>query len=73
MWNFEPLFNEYNWDNWFCRGADPQAVDEEGRTPIELAAQSNFEDNEVLALLSDSNGWGCLVKESLNVQVDFNL
>ncbi|KAI4343449.1 hypothetical protein L6164_010794 [Bauhinia variegata] len=38
------------------RGADPRAVDEEGRTPIDLAVQSNFEDSEVLALLSDSNG-----------------
>ncbi|KAI9125980.1 hypothetical protein K1719_003398 [Acacia pycnantha] len=38
------------------RGADPQAVDEEGRTPFDLAVQSNFDDSEVLALLSDSNG-----------------
>ncbi|XP_019427243.1 PREDICTED: ADP-ribosylation factor GTPase-activating protein AGD3-like isoform X2 [Lupinus angustifolius] len=38
------------------RGADPRAVDEEERTPIELAAQSSFDDNEVHALLSDSSG-----------------
>ena len=38
------------------RGADPQAVDEEGRTTLDLAIQSNFGDTEVLALLSDSNG-----------------
>ncbi|KAE9611649.1 putative Arf GTPase activating protein [Lupinus albus] len=37
------------------RGADPQAVDEEERTPIELAAPSNVDDSEVLALLSDWN------------------
>ncbi|XP_057485579.1 ADP-ribosylation factor GTPase-activating protein AGD3-like [Actinidia eriantha] len=38
------------------RGADPQAVNGEGKTPIELALESKFEDSEVLALLSDSNG-----------------
>ncbi|CAL5349615.1 unnamed protein product [Camellia sinensis] len=38
------------------RGADPQAVDEEGKTPLELAVESNFEDSDILALLSDSNG-----------------
>ncbi|XP_054807633.1 ADP-ribosylation factor GTPase-activating protein AGD3 isoform X1 [Prosopis cineraria] len=37
------------------RGADPQAVDEEGRTPLDLAVLSNFDDSEVLGLLSDSN------------------
>ncbi|GFY99920.1 ARF GTPase-activating protein [Actinidia rufa] len=38
------------------RGADPQGVPGEGKTPIELALESKFEDSEVLALLSDSNG-----------------
>uniref|UniRef100_A0A5B6ZQY3 Putative ADP-ribosylation factor GTPase-activating protein AGD3 n=2 Tax=Davidia involucrata TaxID=16924 RepID=A0A5B6ZQY3_DAVIN len=38
------------------RGADPQAVNGEDKTPLELAVESNFEDGEVLALLSDSNG-----------------
>ncbi|KAJ1443077.1 Pleckstrin-like proteiny domain [Sesbania bispinosa] len=38
------------------RGADPQAVDEQGRTPIELAAESNADDREVHASLTDSNG-----------------
>ncbi|PSS13721.1 ADP-ribosylation factor GTPase-activating protein [Actinidia chinensis var. chinensis] len=38
------------------RGADPQGVHGEGKTPIELALESKFEDSEVLALLSDSNG-----------------
>ncbi|XAR64335.1 hypothetical protein NMG60_11024637 [Bertholletia excelsa] len=39
-----------------ARGADPQAVNGEGKIPFELAIESNFEDNEVLALLSDSHG-----------------
>lgn len=39
-----------------CRGADPQALNGEGKTPLELALESNLEDSEVLALLSDSNG-----------------
>ncbi|KAF5726627.1 ARF GTPase-activating domain-containing family protein [Tripterygium wilfordii] len=38
------------------RGADAQAVNGEGKTPLELAVESKFVDNEVLALLSDSNG-----------------
>ncbi|KAE8686493.1 ADP-ribosylation factor GTPase-activating protein AGD1 [Hibiscus syriacus] len=38
------------------RGADPQALDREGKTPLELAVESDFDDGEVLALLSDSNG-----------------
>ncbi|KAM7484005.1 hypothetical protein LguiA_000014 [Lonicera macranthoides] len=38
------------------RGADPQALNGEGKTPLELALESNLEDSEVLALLSDSNG-----------------
>ncbi|PSS27009.1 ADP-ribosylation factor GTPase-activating protein [Actinidia chinensis var. chinensis] len=36
------------------RGAHPQAVNREGKTPLDLAVESNFEDSEVLALLSDS-------------------
>lgn len=39
-----------------CRGADQQALNREGKTPLELAVESDFDDNEVLALLSDSNG-----------------
>ncbi|XP_052185098.1 ADP-ribosylation factor GTPase-activating protein AGD3 [Diospyros lotus] len=39
-----------------ARGADPHAVNGEGKTPLELAMESSFEDNEVLALLSDSSG-----------------
>ncbi|XP_061367028.1 ADP-ribosylation factor GTPase-activating protein AGD3 [Gastrolobium bilobum] len=38
------------------RGADPRAVDDQGRTPIELAAESNADNREVLAPLTDSNG-----------------
>ncbi|XP_034711357.1 ADP-ribosylation factor GTPase-activating protein AGD3 isoform X1 [Vitis riparia] len=38
------------------RGADPRAVNGEGKTPFELAVESNFVDSDVLALLSDSNG-----------------
>ncbi|KAK9277441.1 hypothetical protein L1049_006984 [Liquidambar formosana] len=38
------------------RGADPRAVNGEGKTPLALAAESKFVDSEVLALLSDSNG-----------------
>ncbi|TKY50521.1 ADP-ribosylation factor GTPase-activating protein AGD3 [Spatholobus suberectus] len=36
------------------RGADPRALDELGRTPIKLAVQSNFDNSEILTLLSDS-------------------
>ncbi|XP_027364850.1 ADP-ribosylation factor GTPase-activating protein AGD3-like [Abrus precatorius] len=38
------------------RGADSRVVDKIGRNPIELVVQSNFNDTEVLTLLSDSNG-----------------
>ncbi|KAL2547252.1 ADP-ribosylation factor GTPase-activating protein AGD3 [Forsythia ovata] len=38
------------------RGADPRAINEQGKTPFELAMESNFDDSEVLALLSESNG-----------------
>lgn len=38
------------------RGADPRAVNREGKTSLELAVESNFTDSEVLAILSDSNG-----------------
>lgn len=43
--------------SWNCRGADAQALNGEGKTPLDIAADSNFSDSEVLALLSDSNGW----------------
>ncbi|XWS68744.1 hypothetical protein CRYUN_Cryun04dG0118000 [Craigia yunnanensis] len=39
-----------------ARGADPQAINREGKTPLELAIESNFDNSEVVALLSDSNG-----------------
>ncbi|KAF2307411.1 hypothetical protein GH714_026960 [Hevea brasiliensis] len=38
------------------QGADPQAVNGGGKTPLELAIESNFVDTDVLTLLSDSNG-----------------
>ncbi|KAL6984012.1 ADP-ribosylation factor GTPase-activating protein agd3 [Sarracenia purpurea var. burkii] len=38
------------------RGANPHAVNRDGKTPLEVAMESNFEDSEVLLLLSDSNG-----------------
>ncbi|XVF02136.1 hypothetical protein REPUB_Repub04eG0149800 [Reevesia pubescens] len=38
------------------RGANPQALNREGKIPLELAVESDFDDSEVLALLSDSNG-----------------
>lgn len=41
---------------YFCRGADPRAVNGEGKTSLELALECNFVDNDVLAILSDSNG-----------------
>ncbi|WRX15929.1 Arf GTPase activating protein - like 2 [Theobroma cacao] len=41
------------WDPW---GADPQALNSEGKTSLELAVESDFDDSEVLALLSDANG-----------------
>ncbi|KAL9151861.1 hypothetical protein ABFS82_11G079500 [Erythranthe guttata] len=37
------------------RGADTQAVDEKGKTPFQVAVESNFDDVEVLALLSDTH------------------
>lgn len=39
----------------FCRGADPHALNREGKTPLERAVESGFDDSEVLVLLSDSN------------------
>ncbi|CAI0463713.1 unnamed protein product [Linum tenue] len=39
-----------------ARGADPRAVNGEGRTPMDLALTSNIVENELLALLSDTNG-----------------
>ncbi|TYI37018.1 hypothetical protein ES332_A03G182400v1 [Gossypium tomentosum] len=38
------------------RGADPQVLNRENKTLVELAVESDFDDSEVLALLSDSNG-----------------
>jgi hypothetical protein len=38
-----------------CRGADPRAVNGEGKNPFEVAVESNFDDGEVTALLADSN------------------
>lgn len=37
------------------RGADPRIVDVEGKTPLELAVESNIVDSDVLALLADTN------------------
>jgi Arf-GAP/coiled-coil/ANK repeat/PH domain-containing protein len=39
------------------RGADPEAMNREGKTALDIAAESNFTDPEVLALLSDTNGY----------------
>lgn len=48
------------------RGADPRGVNGVGKTPIEVALESKFEDNEVIALLRDSKGVGSLyVNEDL--------
>ncbi|PON54804.1 Arf GTPase activating protein [Parasponia andersonii] len=38
------------------RGADTRAVDRVGKTPFELAVELNFDDAEILTLLSDCNG-----------------
>ncbi|KAI4386345.1 hypothetical protein MLD38_004283 [Melastoma candidum] len=38
------------------RGADPRALNGEGKSPMDLAVESNLRDSEVLAMLSDSNG-----------------
>ncbi|KAK6250332.1 hypothetical protein SCA6_004337 [Theobroma cacao] len=37
------------------RGADPHAVDGEGNTALQLASASGIDDNEVLALLTDTH------------------
>ncbi|EOA19969.1 hypothetical protein CARUB_v10000234mg [Capsella rubella] len=39
------------------RGANPEAMSVEGKTPLDIAAESKFTDPEVLALLSDTNGY----------------
>jgi Arf-GAP/coiled-coil/ANK repeat/PH domain-containing protein len=39
-----------------CRGANPRAVNGEGKNPFEVAVESNFDDGEVIGLLADSNG-----------------
>lgn len=42
----------------FCRGADPEAVNGEGKTALDIAAESKFTNAEVLALLSEAaNGY----------------
>lgn len=43
---------------WFsgCRGADPQATDRDGKTPLQYALETgNVDDEEVLFLLEDPN------------------
>ncbi|KAL1113695.1 hypothetical protein V6Z11_D02G206100 [Gossypium hirsutum] len=45
------------------RGADPQVLNRENKTPVELAVESDFDDSEVLALLSDSNGYQMNTKQ----------
>ncbi|CAI9093079.1 OLC1v1028487C1 [Oldenlandia corymbosa var. corymbosa] len=37
------------------RGADPHVLNGEGKSPLELAVESNFDDQDILAMLSDSN------------------
>ncbi|CAH9052101.1 unnamed protein product [Cuscuta epithymum] len=37
------------------RGADPHAVNGDGKTPIDLAMESNFNDHDVLSLLSNAH------------------
>lgn len=39
-----------------ARGADPHALNDEGKTPQELEVESSFGDNEGLTLFSDTNG-----------------
>ncbi|KAI4340624.1 hypothetical protein MLD38_025439 [Melastoma candidum] len=39
-----------------ARGADPRALNREGKSPLDLAMELNFQDSEVLALLSDLKG-----------------
>ncbi|KAG7018400.1 ADP-ribosylation factor GTPase-activating protein AGD3 [Cucurbita argyrosperma subsp. argyrosperma] len=38
------------------RGADPRAVNGDGKTPLELAVELKLNDIEVLAILADANG-----------------
>ncbi|XP_015570576.1 ADP-ribosylation factor GTPase-activating protein AGD3 [Ricinus communis] len=38
------------------RGADPRAINGEGKTPLEIAIDSNFVEHDILVLLSESNG-----------------
>ncbi|KAI3845951.1 hypothetical protein MKX03_013636 [Papaver bracteatum] len=37
------------------RGADPQAMDMDGKTSLQLATETSFNDEEVLALLAETN------------------
>ncbi|KAI4381328.1 hypothetical protein MLD38_007407 [Melastoma candidum] len=39
-----------------ARGADPRALNGEGKSPLDLAMESNLRDGEVLAMLSDAHG-----------------
>lgn len=55
-WTSKTKSNLYNFNFSIGRGADPRAVNREGKTSLELALESNFADSEVLAILSDSNG-----------------
>lgn len=38
------------------RGADPRAVNGDGKTPLELAVELKLNDVEILAILSDAIG-----------------
>jgi len=38
------------------RGADPRAVNGEGKNPFVVAVESNLDDGDVIAILADSNG-----------------
>lgn len=37
-----------------CRGANPEAVDKEGRTPFQLLAESAIDDVELFALMKNA-------------------
>lgn len=48
------FFDQYNILS--NRGADPQAVDKEGKTPFHLVEESALDDVEILALLKVAIG-----------------
>lgn len=58
MFNYFSTINEMKLKGFqcICRGADPRAVNVEGKNPYEVALESNFDDSEILTLLADSNG-----------------